>query len=90
MTPYSWPLLAHGASAAGVVSAAPQGPSVEPVLELLAVLGFPKHRWALEVGLDSREHFEQLFVLCEELVKHFIEFLVPEFPCDPRFLCHDS
>jgi hypothetical protein len=34
-------LLAHCASAASVVSAAPQGPSVEPILELLAVLRFP-------------------------------------------------
>jgi hypothetical protein len=35
------PLLADRAAAPGVVSAAPQGPSVEAVLELLAVLGFP-------------------------------------------------
>ena len=34
-------LLAHRASAAPVGSAAPQGATVEPVLELLAVLGFP-------------------------------------------------
>ena len=34
-------LLAHRASAASVVPAAPQGSTVEPVLELLAVLGSP-------------------------------------------------
>ena len=35
-------LLAHSAAAARVVSAAPQGSTVEPVLELLPVLGFPR------------------------------------------------
>jgi len=34
-------LLAHRATAASVVSAPAQGAAVEPVLELLAVLGFP-------------------------------------------------
>jgi len=35
-------LLAHSAAAARVVSAAPQDSTVEPVLELLPVLGFPR------------------------------------------------
>jgi hypothetical protein len=34
-------LLAHGAAAARVVSASAKGATVEPVLELLAVLCFP-------------------------------------------------
>jgi len=39
-------LLANGAAAASVMGAAPEGPSVEPVLELLAVLRLP--------GLDGQ------------------------------------
>jgi len=35
-------LLADRAAAAGVVSASSQGSAIEPVLELLAVLGFPR------------------------------------------------
>jgi len=34
-------LLAHRAAASRVVSAAPQGATVEPVFELLAILRFP-------------------------------------------------
>ena len=34
-------LLADRTAAAGVVSGPPQGATIEPVLELLAVLGFP-------------------------------------------------
>jgi hypothetical protein len=38
-------LLAHGAAAAGMVPAPAQGSTVEPVLELLAVPGFPCLDW---------------------------------------------
>jgi hypothetical protein len=46
------PLLAHRAAAARVVRPAPQGPSVEPVLELLPVLGFPRLDWQAVLLLD--------------------------------------
>jgi hypothetical protein len=45
-------LLADGAAAARVVGASPQGPTVEPVLQLLAVLGFPGLDWQAVLLLD--------------------------------------
>jgi hypothetical protein len=45
-------LLADCAAAARVVGAPPQGATVEPVLELLAVLGFPCLDWQAVLLLD--------------------------------------